>query len=411
MQDPSIEAHLRRADGAGSSTRTVPDGHLRQQNIYGRCPEDQPLLHGQQRGRPSNDSAVLLNTRRLFHDEPRAVVEEAPPPPPQLLAGVAEAPPPPFNSVVKASMVKSYVSHPSSRPGKENIPYCTNRTKSYYKSKQASYNSNNNNNIGGHSMSENNVTNDDDAHDNYHLKDIASLDLAKRPALLPVDNTKTEGASSLPPNIVPARHKPSHTVYFPLGEVRRNRNNRAQQPAPAARGRLASEVHHNAVNTIAELRDTNTTLRDNDTRQQIAAHAKKPLSKTATESNKAISRMKSFIIKQSGNSKYYRLIPKFGDQSSKSNSSNTGCNTAVPPYASSRTISPKLLHSVANSASLDGSAHCHLLNKVLSVEENDASGKSSGEKQVLNQLCSAQREDALTKKHREDIYLDVWVKL
>ena len=193
---------------------------------------------------------------------------------------------------------------------------------------------------------------------NNSLEDLTSLAHAKRPALQAIENRSTSGKE---PGHGTGRHLPSHTVYFPLGEVRLNHPKALHSNEDLTRVGVGTarvdEARNNAVNTITELTHDNV---HNNNRQHLPGPIyssnksslkveTKTLSHLSTDGNKSKSRMKSFLIKQSGNSKYYRLIPKFGDAPAK-------VVSATSNLASSKTISPKLLHSVVNLPSVASDA-------------------------------------------------------
>uniref|UniRef100_A0A6A7FU87 DEP domain-containing protein 1A-like n=1 Tax=Hirondellea gigas TaxID=1518452 RepID=A0A6A7FU87_9CRUS len=135
------------------------------------------------------------------------------------------------------------------------------------------------------------------------------------------------------------KDKYSSNVYVPLGEIL---NKKRKSSATIVK----DEAQHNAINTITEINHQPGNRKDISTKENQfpSSDNHDPRYDVCNQTSKSRSRVKSFLVKSSGNSsKYYNLIPRFGGENGVTNK-NTASTTI---YASSKTISPKLLHSVS----------------------------------------------------------------
>ena len=172
-----------------------------------------------------------------------------------------------------------------------------------------------------------NVVLPSDLKEEKKVKASKSFRFSKRTALQPIEN-RSECVNQRGPSL---RKHSVNNVYVPLGELKKN-------------GRR--ENQHNALNTISEVSQSTTLSSTHRSYTKVIEQEKNSHPITICDNEfkvplRSKSRVKSFLVKSSRDSKYYNILPKLFDQKPQYKAGAGDC------YASSKTISPKLLHSVS----------------------------------------------------------------
>ncbi|KAF2356201.1 DEP domain [Trinorchestia longiramus] len=175
----------------------------------------------------------------------------------------------------------------------------------------------------------------------------------KRLALQTIENTTTRPERNINAALINNRKTPAN-VYVPLSEVRKNfcSHDKASQKLNSCliekggsevhhgndiESTLRYEVTHKAINTLTEV--SNELKKAEKLPKATERRSLLTSGEIGSEPAPSMrSRAKSFLYGQSTSSKYPSLISKFGEPVKHGNS----------VYASAKTISPKLLHSVTS---------------------------------------------------------------